>query len=285
VSTDRPDRPGVAALVAELEVRRHARTALVVGVGVALAVFVLFAYLPGTEGSILYWAGLAFVLASAVFGVIATVLVGREAYRRTLAVNGIEPGRRSPTTLAVVFGLAGWVLVPVAATLAVDAPGPGFRLAVALSTGGFVVLVVGGLGLKLVGALSLTHAWRPPEAVAGAVVYTALLAAPAVGCPSGGPCLGTPDGRPRGRPVDGAVPAGPPGWSRRTRHRRRPRGPRLRERRDDRQRVIRIPVTRFGSGIEGRAFRGPIRPSCGRTAVTNHDSPYEARPEGDPTGK
>lgn len=190
---DTPDRPGVAALVAELDVRRRVRVALVAGAGVALAVFLLFAYLPGTDESLLYWASLAFVLASAVAGLVASVLVAAAAYRRTVAVAGLEPGRRSPTTLAVLVGLAGWVLVPVAAAIAVDRPSAGVRLGVALLTSGFVALVSGGLGVKLAGALSVTHRWRPPAAVAGAVAYTALVAGPAVGCPAGGPCLGTPD--------------------------------------------------------------------------------------------
>jgi hypothetical protein len=190
---DRPDRPGVAALVEELEVRRHARTALVVGVAFAAMVFLLFAYLPGTEESLVFWAGLSFVLAFSVFGLVATVLVGIAAYRRALEVRGREPGRRSPSTLAIVFGLLGWVLVPVAATLAFDAPAEGLRLAVALVTSGFVALTAGGIGLRIIGALTLEHVWRPPEAIGGAVGYTLVVAAPAVGCPSGGTCLGTPD--------------------------------------------------------------------------------------------
>jgi hypothetical protein len=190
---DRPDRPGVAALVAELEVRRHARTALVVGVAFAAVVFLLFAYLPGTDESLVFWAGLSFVLASSVAGLVVTVLVGIAAYRRALEVRGHEPGRRSPSTLAIVVGLLGWLLVPIVATLAFDVPSEGLRLAIALLTGGFVTLTVGGLGVRLVGALTLEHVWRPPEAVAAAVGYTVAVAAPAVGCPSGGVCLGTPD--------------------------------------------------------------------------------------------
>ena len=193
VSAEGPDRPGVAALVAELEVRRHVRTAAVAGVAFALAVFLLFAYLPGTEESLLYWGALAFVLAFAAAGLVATVLLAYAAYRRTVTVTGADPGRRSPTTIAVVLGLLGWVLLPVGVTLAYDRVGPGFELAVATVVGGFVVLVVGGLGLRLVTALSLTHEWRPRAAALGAVAYTALVAIPAVGCPSGGPCLGTPD--------------------------------------------------------------------------------------------
>lgn len=190
---DVPDRPGVAVLLAELEVRRHVRTALAVGVGFALVVFVLFAYLPGTDESLVFWAGLTFVLASSVAGLVGTILVARAAYRRTLDVNGIEPGRRSSTTLAFLFGLAGWVLVPVSVTLVFDRPNEGLRLAVALVTSGFVVLVVGSLGLKLVGALSLTHTWRPRETSVAGVFLTAVVALPAVGCPTGGLCLGTPD--------------------------------------------------------------------------------------------
>lgn len=192
-SEDSPDRPGVAALLAELEVRRHLRTALAFGVGFALLVFVLFPYLPGTDESLLFWAGLTFVLASAVAGLVGTVLVGRAAYRSTLDVNDIESGRRSATTFALVFGLAGWILVPVTATLVFDRPTQGFRLAVALVTSGFVVLVVGSIGLKLVAALSLTHEWQPLDAALASVGYTMLLAIPAVGCPTGGFCLGTPD--------------------------------------------------------------------------------------------
>lgn len=188
-----PDRPGVAALVAELEVRRHVRTALAVGVAFALVVFVVFAYLPGTDESLLFWVGLTVVLASAVAGLVGTVLVARAAYRRTLEVHGIEPSRRSATTLAFGFGLAGWVLVPVAATLVFARPSEGLRLAVALVTSGFVVLVVGSIGIKLVAALSLTHEWRPLDATVASVGYTTLVALPAVGCPAGGFCLGTPN--------------------------------------------------------------------------------------------
>jgi hypothetical protein len=192
VSTERPDRPGVAALVEELEVRRHVRNGVAVGVVVAAAVFLLFAYLPGTEESLLYWAGLSFVLASALSGLVTAVLVARAAYRRTLVVNGIDPGRRSPTTLAVVFGLLGWVAVSVVAALVLERPSAGLRLLVELVTSGFVAVVVGGLGLRLAVALSLSHEWRPLEAATGAAAYTALVAGPAVGCPAGGVCLGTP---------------------------------------------------------------------------------------------
>lgn len=193
MSADRPDRPGVAALVAELDVRRHARTSLVVGVLFALLVFVFFAYLPGTDESLVFWVGLTFVLAFSVSALVATVLVGLAAYRRTLAVNDIDTGRRSPSTLAIVFGLLGWVLTPVGAAIAFDRTVVGLEVPVALVTGFFVVLTVSGIGLKVVGALSLSHVWRPKQAIAGAVAYTALVAAPAVGCPGGRTCLGTPD--------------------------------------------------------------------------------------------
>jgi hypothetical protein len=184
VSADRPDRPGVAALVAELEVRRHVRTGLLVGGGFAIAVFALFAYLPGTQESLLYWVALTFVLGSAVSGLVTTGLIAQAAYQRTLAVNDLESAGPSSTTLAVVVGLLGWVLVPVAATLAFDevtgglaialgrttAPGPagGLTLLVSVVTGAFAVVTIGGLGVGLVSALSLVRArrradrWVPP---------------------------------------------------------------------------------------------------------------------------
>jgi len=182
----------VAALVAELEVRRHARTGLAVGVVVAVAVFGLFAYLPGTEESLLFWAALAFVLASAVAGLVTTVLVARAAVRRTWAVHDVEP-RRSPATVAVLVGLLGWVAVPVVSTLVIERPGAGVELLFALATGGFVSLVTGGLTVRAAAAFSVTHTWRPRATAVAAVAETGLLAAPAVGCPSGGPCLDTPD--------------------------------------------------------------------------------------------
>lgn len=182
----------MAALIEELEVRRHARHGLATGVAVALLVFLLFAYLPGTEETLWYWAALSFVLASAVAGLVTTVLVARAAVRRTRSVHDIER-QRSPATLSVLVGLVGWLAVPVAAAVLLDRPGAGVRLVVALATGSFVGLAVGGLAVRLAEALSITHAWRPRAAAAGAVAYTAVLAAPAAGCPAGGSCLDTPD--------------------------------------------------------------------------------------------
>ena len=54
VSGGAPDRPGVAALLEALAVRRHARRGLATGVTVATLVFGLSAYLPGTEESLVY---------------------------------------------------------------------------------------------------------------------------------------------------------------------------------------------------------------------------------------
>lgn len=193
VSADAPDRPGVAVLVEELEVRRHARSGIVAGVVVATLVFLAFAYLPGTEESLLFWAALAFVLASAVAGLVTAALVARAAYRRTRSVHDIEGGRRSPATVAVGVGVLGWMLVPVAAAVALERSTPSVALLVALATSAFVALAVGGLLVRVAVALTVGHEWRPRTAAAGAVADTALLAAPAVGCPSGGPCLDTPD--------------------------------------------------------------------------------------------
>lgn len=174
--------------------RRHARRGLAAGAAVGAVVFLAFAYIPGTEESLLYWAALAVVLASAVAALVTTVMVARAARRRTRAVQGVEHRRRSPATLAALVGLLGWVLVWVGASVGLEEPSAGLRLVVALVTSGFAALVVGGLAVRLAVALSLSHAWRPGAAAGGAVAYTALVAAPAVGCPSGGPCLDTPEG-------------------------------------------------------------------------------------------
>jgi hypothetical protein len=183
----------VAALLEDLRVRRHVRRGLATGVAVAALVFVAFAYLPGTEESLLYWAGLSVVLATGVAGLVTTLLVARAAVRRTRAVHDLERDRRSPATRAVLVGLGGWLVVAVAATLLLDRPDAGLRLVVATVAGGFLALATGGLAVRVAVALSVTHAWRPRAVAAAAVADTAVLAAPAVGCPSGGPCLDTPD--------------------------------------------------------------------------------------------
>jgi hypothetical protein len=183
----------VAALLEDLRVRRHVRRGLATGVAVAALVFVGFAYLPGTEESLLYWAGLSVVLATGVAGLVTTLLVARAAVRRTRAVHDLERDRRSPATRAVLVGLGGWLVVAVAATLPLDRPDAGLRLVVATVAGGFLALATGGLAVRVAVALSVTHAWRPRAVAAAAVADTAVLAAPAVGCPSGGPCLDTPD--------------------------------------------------------------------------------------------
>ena len=54
VSGGAPDRPGVAAHLEALAVRRHVRRGLANGVAVATLVFGLSAYLPGTEESLVY---------------------------------------------------------------------------------------------------------------------------------------------------------------------------------------------------------------------------------------
>jgi hypothetical protein len=192
VSDDPPDRPGVAALLETLEVRRRARTGLATGIVGAALVFVLFAYLPGTDESLVYWAALSVVLASALAGLVTTALVARAAIRRTRRINGISPGRRSPATYAFAFGLVGWIVVSIASTILLDRPTAGLRLGVAILGGGFVALATGGFVVRLAVALSATHEWRPRAVGAAAVADTAVLAAPSVGCPSGGQCLDTP---------------------------------------------------------------------------------------------
>jgi hypothetical protein len=193
VPADSPDRPGVAALLDELEVRRHARSGVATGVGVAAVVFLVFAYLPGTAESLWYWAGLSVVLATGLAALVTTVLVARAALQRTRAVHDIERDRRSPATRAFLVGLGGWLVVSVAATLLLDRPDAGLRLVVAALAGGFLAVATGGLAVRVAVALSISHVWRPRAVAAAAVGDTAVLAAPAVGCPSGGPCLDTPD--------------------------------------------------------------------------------------------
>jgi uncharacterized membrane protein YidH (DUF202 family) len=94
----------VAALLEALAVRRPASRGLAAGVAVATLVFGLSAYLPGTEESLVSWAGLSVVLAAGVAGLVTAVLVARAVLRRTRAVHDIERGRRSPATLAVRLG-------------------------------------------------------------------------------------------------------------------------------------------------------------------------------------
>jgi len=193
VSADTPDRPGIAALLDELEVRRHACRGVATGFGVAAVVFLVFAYLPGTEESLWYWAGLSVVLATGLAALVTTVLVARAALQRTRAVHDVERDRRPPATRAFLVGVGGWLVVSVAATLILDRPDAGIRLVVAALAGGFLALATGGLAVRVAVALSISHDWRPRAVAAAAVVHTAVLAAPAVGCPSGGPCLDTPN--------------------------------------------------------------------------------------------
>ena len=91
VSWGTPDRPGVAALLEALAVRRHARCGLAAGVAVATLAFGLSAYLPGTEESLVYWAGMSVVLAAGVAGLVTVVLVLRAVRRRTPANRGAPP--------------------------------------------------------------------------------------------------------------------------------------------------------------------------------------------------
>ena len=101
-----PDRPGVAALLETLAVRRHVRRGLASGVGVATLVFGLSVYLPGTEESLVYWAGQSIVLAAGVASLVTAVLAARAVLRWTRTVHGIERGRRSPASRAVRSGSA-----------------------------------------------------------------------------------------------------------------------------------------------------------------------------------
>ncbi len=194
VSADDPESVEMTPIATDLNVRRHLRRAVATGITVAFAVFVVFAYLPGTDESLLYWGGLAVVLAFAISGLVATVLILHAVYRQTQRATALDRDRRpSPPMLAVVSGLVGWIAIPVLATIVVEQPTTAVRLGVALLTGEAIILVVGGLGIRFTEALTLDHTWRPRAALLAAITYTVILAAPAVGCGSNGLCLGTPD--------------------------------------------------------------------------------------------
>lgn len=165
-------------MVEKLNVERHARVSVVIGVVVSLVVFVLFAYLPGTEESLLFWAALAFVLAFAIVVLLVSILVGREAYHLAIATDDADSGRRSPITIAAVVGLFGWIGVPVVTTLL--APAVPETPVVAL-TAGFASLTVGAVGTAVVAALSLETRWHPSAVVGGSVVYTAVVVVPGLG--------------------------------------------------------------------------------------------------------
>lgn len=188
-----PDGSGVAALVAELDVRRHLRVALVTAVGFSLAVFVLFAYLPGTAYPLPYWGALSFVLAFAVFVLVATALVARAAYRRTLAETGGER-RRSPYAAAVVVGAVGWVGVEVALATGTVPPRPVAVLVAALVSTSFLAAALAAVGLWVVVSLSLSHRWRPAPGALGAGIYTTVVVGPAAPCAVGSACPGSPVG-------------------------------------------------------------------------------------------
>ncbi len=192
MSRDRPERPGVAALLVELNVRRHVRVSLAIGIAVGVGIFLLFAYLPGAEYPLSYWLALTFVLSFAVFALVASVLVARTAYRTVR--DPTADRSRSPATLAIVLGVAGWALVPLFATIAFGPLSAAERLGVALVVAGSLSAIVSGIGWRLVTSLSLSYAPNRRLAAVGALAYTLLVVGPGVGCLSGGTCFGTPDG-------------------------------------------------------------------------------------------
>ena len=191
MASDRPERPGVAAVVTELNVERHARIALPIAVAFSALVFLFFAYLPGTDEPLSYWLGLTVVLAFSVFVLLVVALSLRTAYRRVTEETD-EAGGRSPTTIALLVGILGWIAVPLVAGLSPAAASPEQHLPVAVLGASFAALAVGALGTKIVVATSVDHDWRPWPAAVGAVVYTVLVAIPSIGGPV--PRLGTPDG-------------------------------------------------------------------------------------------
>lgn len=77
---DRPDRPPTARFLAALDVKRNAAIGTAVGVVVAAVVYVFFVVLgPGTIHSPVFYLGLAFVLATAVAGIVTLLLTIRSA--------------------------------------------------------------------------------------------------------------------------------------------------------------------------------------------------------------
>lgn len=192
MSRDRPDRPGVAAFAAELDVDRNARTALAVAIGFSALVFLRYAYLPGTDEPVVYWLGLSFVLAFAVFVLVLVGLVARTAYRQTREDLPTDGGGLSPPTIAFVVGLVGWIAAPIliaigTGTESTSLAGHNFVL---LVQGCFGAILVGSVGVHVAAALSIHHRWYPGDAAIASIAYSAVVFTPSVGGPI--PRLGTP---------------------------------------------------------------------------------------------
>lgn len=81
MADDPPDRPGTAAFLAALRVRRNATLGFALGTLFAVAVFVFFVALPGSRRSPLLYVALAFVLAVGVGLLLTTVFTLGSAYR------------------------------------------------------------------------------------------------------------------------------------------------------------------------------------------------------------
>jgi hypothetical protein len=75
------ERSGIPAVVAALDVPRHARRGFAVGVLVAIGLFVLFVVVPGASRSPALYVALAVVLAMAVGLLMTATLVAATAYR------------------------------------------------------------------------------------------------------------------------------------------------------------------------------------------------------------
>lgn len=193
VPRDRPERPGVAAIVAELDVRRHALTALAVALIISAVVFLRYVYLPGTEEPVAFWFGLSFVLAFGVFVLVLVGLVARTAYRRTRSADDSAGSGFSPTSIALLVALAGWIGIPVFLTI-VSAADPTTLdelpiLHLVWASSG--TLVVGSVGIRLVSVFSVDHRWHLGDATLASITYSAVVFVPSVGDPL--PRLGTPD--------------------------------------------------------------------------------------------
>ena len=90
---DRPDRPGTAAFLAALRVRRNAKVSFALGAVLALALFALVVRrAQATQYPVYFYAALAFVLAVGVGLLLTAVLTVGVAVRRAREMDdtGVE---------------------------------------------------------------------------------------------------------------------------------------------------------------------------------------------------
>lgn len=140
----------------------------------------------------MYWLGLTFVLAFAVFVLVLVGLVARTAYRRTREDHPTDGGGLSPPTIGFVVGLMGWIAVPVFLAIGTGTESTSLvgHHVVLLVQGFFGAILVGSVGVHVAAAVSIHHRWYPGEAAIASIAYSAVLFIPSIGGPI--PRLGTP---------------------------------------------------------------------------------------------